>query len=132
MSQIIPSINVSTFEEVQERIKKIEPFVKWCHLDVTDGIFSKHITWHEPMDLPLIQTKLNIEVHLMIKKPEEILNESLQKKLQLSEIDSVQLKGKNIAITLKETEYRKYKKQISKLGLDYDKITEYLLNEIYE
>lgn len=64
----------------------------------------------------------------MNKQPEEILSELIQKKLQLSEIDSVQLKGNNIAIALNETEYRNYKKQISKLKLEYDKITEHLVN----
>ena len=77
MTQIIPSINVPTIEGVQERIAKVEPFVEWCHLDVTDGIFAKHVTWHEPIDLPLIQTKLNVEAHLMIERPEEAIEEWL-------------------------------------------------------
>lgn len=79
MSEIIPSINVRTFEEVKERIKKVEPYVKWCHLDVTDGIFSKHLTWHNPRDLLNFKTKLNIEVHLMVERPEEIIDQWLVK-----------------------------------------------------
>lgn len=73
MIEIIPSINAPTFEEAEEKIKKVEPFVKWCHLDVTDGIFSKHLTWHNPLDLPRFNTKLNAEAHLMIEKPEEAI-----------------------------------------------------------
>lgn len=69
---IIPSINVPTFEEVRERIKKVEPYVEWCHLDVTDGIFSKHVTWHDPADLPLLNIKLKAEVHLMVSQPEKV------------------------------------------------------------
>lgn len=96
MAEIIPSINVRTFEEVEDRIKKVEPYVKWCHLDVTDGIFSKHLTWHNPADLPhlagflselvgsdptkqgltLLKT-LNIEVHLMIAEPEKNIDQWL-------------------------------------------------------
>jgi len=64
----------------------------------------------------------------MNKQPEGILNELIQKKFQILEIDGVQLKGNNIAIALNETEYRNYKKQISKLGLEYDKITDHLVN----
>ena len=71
--QIIPSINSPTFEEVREKIAKIEPYVLWCHLDVTDGVFSKHLTWHNPQDLPMLKTKLKLEVHLMIEEPEKAI-----------------------------------------------------------
>lgn len=82
MHKVIPSINVPTFEEVQERIKQIEHHVSWCHLDVTDGIFSKHITWHNPSDLPLLDTKLNVEVHLMIEEPEKAIDQWLIKPIK--------------------------------------------------
>ena len=77
MTEIIPSINVPTFEEVQERVKKVEPYVTWCHLDVTDGIFSKHPTWRDPDDLPKLDTRLKIEVHLMVEKPERVIDQWL-------------------------------------------------------
>lgn len=75
--EIIPSINVRTFEEVKERIKKVEPYVKWCHLDVTDGIFSKHLTWHDPRDLLSLKTILNVEVHLMVSDPDLVIDDWL-------------------------------------------------------
>ena len=77
MTKIIPSINVQTFEEVQERLNQVELYVQWCHLDVTDGVFSKHLTWHNPADLPLIQTKLKAEVHLMVENPEKHIGQWL-------------------------------------------------------
>ena len=79
LAEVIPSINVQTFEEVQERIKKIEPYVQWCHLDVTDGIFSKHCTWHNSADVSLLDTKLKLEVHLMVQNPEKIIDQWLIK-----------------------------------------------------
>ena len=78
MVEIIPSINAQTFREVQEKIKKIEPHVSWCHLDVTDGIFSTHPTWNNPADLADLKTKLYAEVHLMAMSPEAIVGEWLQ------------------------------------------------------
>ena len=77
MTEIIPSINVKTFEEVEERIARIEPYVKWCHLDVTDGIFSSHETWRNPKDLLDLETNLNIEVHLMVSNPDEVIDDWL-------------------------------------------------------
>ena len=77
MVVIIPSINAPTLEEVQNKIKQVEPYVQWCHLDVTDGIFSKHLTWHNPADLPLLDTKLKVEVHLMVENPEKHIGQWL-------------------------------------------------------
>ncbi len=77
MTEIIPSINVLTFEEVKKRIKQVEPYVSWCHLDVTDGVFSTHPTWRDPADLALLDTALRVEVHLMVENPEAILDKWL-------------------------------------------------------
>lgn len=77
MVELIPSINSSTFEEVKEKIRKVEPYVDWAHLDVTDGVFSKHLTWHNPQDLPALKTKLKLEVHLMIMEPEKTIDQWL-------------------------------------------------------
>lgn len=86
MVEIIPSINVRTFTEVRERIKKVEPHarpadggVKWAHLDVTDGVFSKHETWRDPSNLKSLDTNLNVEVHLMIAEPEKEIDKWLIK-----------------------------------------------------
>lgn len=79
MVEIIPSINVLTFQEVQERIKQVEPYVSWCHLDVTDGIFSEHRTWRNPAHLSLLDTPLNVEVHLMVEEPEKHIDQWLVK-----------------------------------------------------
>lgn len=75
--EVIPSINVRTFDEVKERIKKVEPFVSWCHLDVTDGVFSTHETWRNPSDLLDLETSLNIEVHLMVSNPDKVIDDWL-------------------------------------------------------
>mgnify|MGYP001575715192 FL=1 len=77
MIEIIPSINSPDFEGIVEKVKKVEPYVQWCHLDVTDGIFSKHLTWHNPADLPLLQTSLKVEVHLMVENPEKHIGQWL-------------------------------------------------------
>ena len=66
MSEIIPAINAENFEEVRRRIKLVEPFVKWVHLDVADGTFTSNAIWHQPADLLTLETQLLVEVHLMI------------------------------------------------------------------
>src|SRR3989344_3002029 len=77
MAEIIPSINVDSFEELKRRIALVEPFVDWVHLDISDGTFSNHVSWHESKDLIGFETTAKIEVHLMIDKPEKKIGEWL-------------------------------------------------------
>ncbi len=79
MIEIIPSINVADFNEAVLRIRQVESFVKWVHLDVSDGTFSKHVSWHNPHDLVGFEPKVKIEVHLMIENPEKEIDEWLMK-----------------------------------------------------
>lgn len=77
MVEIIPSINVLDFEELKKKIKLVEKYAHWAHLDVSDGVFTKHVSWHEPKDLVGFKTKLKLEVHLMIDRPEREIEEWL-------------------------------------------------------
>lgn len=66
MVEIIPSINEEVFEKIRQKIRVAEPYVKWAHIDVYDGTFTRHSSWHDPKDLLSFETELNLEVHLMI------------------------------------------------------------------
>jgi len=70
-TQLIPTINAETFEEVKEKIKILEEaaFVlgfEWIQIDVADGTFTDNILWNNPADLNSMGTNLKIEVHLML------------------------------------------------------------------
>jgi len=71
MVDIIPAINADNFEEIKEKIKLVEPYAKWAHLDVADGTFAKNTVWHNAGDLRELDTPLLIEVHLMINDVEK-------------------------------------------------------------
>jgi len=66
MAEIIPAINVETFEDIRGRIKKIETLTEWVHIDVADGTLTPNTIWHNASDLLGIATPLKIEVHLML------------------------------------------------------------------
>jgi len=72
---LIPSINAESFEEVKEKIKMVEPYVLWAHLDISDGTFGKSLTWHNPKDLLNFETKLNLEAHLMVNEVEKKIDQ---------------------------------------------------------
>ena len=70
MVEIIPAINAESFEEIERKIKLVEPLVKWAHLDAADGTFTKNTIWHNPADLVGLKTSLLLEAHLMIDRIE--------------------------------------------------------------
>lgn len=72
--EIIPAINCETREEVESKMRLVEPHVRWVHLDVADGTFTKNTLWHNAADLFVMKTSLNIEVHLMVENPEAVID----------------------------------------------------------
>ena len=93
-TEIIPTILVNTFEEVEEKIKAVEKYVNWIQLDVMDGVFVNNETWphsvvpgiakrgkaysQEIEKLKKLKTKVKIEAHLMVQNPEEEFDEWLE------------------------------------------------------
>lgn len=75
MTEIIPSINVDNFVELEQKIRLVEPYVRRAHIDVSDGVFTKHISWHDPKELVGFTTSLQLEIHLMIDRPEKEIDQ---------------------------------------------------------
>lgn len=79
--QVIPSINTTDFEVIKKQMREIQGLgAEWAHIDVTDGKFSKTVLWNNPKELEAsdIKYQVNIEVHLMIDNPDEVLGEWLR------------------------------------------------------
>ncbi|HEY4497206.1 MAG TPA: hypothetical protein VJC20_00385, partial [Candidatus Paceibacterota bacterium] len=70
MVEIIPSINIDSFKELEQKVRLVEPYVAWAHIDVSDGVFTKHVSWHDPKELVGFKTSIRLEIHLMVKNPE--------------------------------------------------------------
>ena len=77
MLEILPSINRSTWQEVESDIKKIENSADWVEIDVADGTLSKIKTWNNPEELKNLQLEkpLKFCVHLMVKNPEKYIKQ---------------------------------------------------------
>ena len=83
MIQIIPAILEKSFSKVAAKIKTIEkevPEIRWAQLDIADGKFVPNTTWSHPSDLSKLKTKLNLEIHLMVKEPQATLSDWLNQK----------------------------------------------------
>ncbi len=75
---IIPSINVKTKEEFEERVRLIEPHFSHAHLDIADGIFVNNKTIDGFLELEQLETEMTFGVHLMVSKPENHIKRWLE------------------------------------------------------
>ena len=85
MSQIIPALITSNdnltgdFDEFKEKFLKLEPFLSefdnWVQIDITDGKFVATKTDINLSDLKYFTERVNVEFHLMIDRPEEVIGE---------------------------------------------------------
>lgn len=122
---------------IADEIRKITTYYKNNDLSLLEAI--EKITNVRPeiisSYLVVISIQENIQKKLekLTKKHNKtfdaILCEKFAEKFEVTDIDSILMKGNNIVITIKKDQYQNYQKNIKKLGLEYDKITEYLVDE---
>lgn len=80
MKLIAPSILSADFSKLGEEIRAVEAAgADWIHVDVMDGHFVPNITIG-PMIVEAVKkvTKLPIDVHLMIEKPENFIEDFIK------------------------------------------------------
>ncbi|MEK7610441.1 MAG: hypothetical protein AAB468_01695 [Patescibacteria group bacterium] len=74
MIEIIPAVIGINFEAVREKIAIFNDQTNWLHLDVADGQFVPDTTWQSASDLETLNGQAKIEVHLMVRDPEEVVS----------------------------------------------------------
>ena len=99
-------------------VKKIEPYADLVHLDIADGRFVPNKTIDGCEELKKISTKLNFEVHLMVREPGKIIDQWFETKalrflIHWESVDETELlinrvkgSGREVGLVLNpETEY---------------------------
>lgn len=128
--KIIPAILVKTYEEFETMIRAIEPYTDLVHLDIADGEFVSNKTIDGYEELMRVETKLNFEIHLMIKNPEMVIGRWLKTKavryLIHSEsaggleslINQIKGSGRELGLVLNPgTDYSSIEPYIDRIGL---------------
>ncbi len=70
--KVVAVLNCPDLAGVTRKIAIAKTFMGeegWLHLDVTDGIFSKHRNWHDSAEWLALHVPFNLEVHLMVQNP---------------------------------------------------------------
>ncbi len=80
-----------------DRIREIKKLgARWAHVDITDGIFSKTPTWHDAVTYA--NAGIFIEVHLMVVRPELVVDEWLEAGARRIIIHAESLRGKDKSV----------------------------------
>jgi ribulose-phosphate 3-epimerase len=72
--KIAPSILSADFSRLGDEIKAVEDYADYIHVDVMDGHFVPNITIG-PCVLASLKSRLPMDVHLMIEKPEQYIKD---------------------------------------------------------
>jgi ribulose-phosphate 3-epimerase len=77
MFEIVPTIQTASFEDYSEKIKKLVGICPRVSVDIVDGKFAPEQT----LSLETLkdeETQLRLDLHLMVKEPEEWVDRALQ------------------------------------------------------
>lgn len=114
--QIAPSILSADFGKLTAEIAEVEPYVDRIHFDVMDGNFVPNISFGAPI-LKWVQTKLPIDVHLMIEHPWFYLEDFVKAMPAASRAQSVIIVHSEVCAKSGKFTLANVLKMIKKLGV---------------
>lgn len=75
MVEVIPGILDQEFSTIIEKVRKVEEYVDWIQIDILDGTLFGNNNFHDPAPFKNLRTRANLELHMMIVNPEQLINE---------------------------------------------------------
>jgi ribulose-phosphate 3-epimerase len=75
MNEIFPAILAQDEETFRARLKTAEAFAPYVQIDILDNTLYPFSSWCDPAVLKTLETKAEIELHLMVSNPKRWLNE---------------------------------------------------------
>lgn len=97
MPQIIPAILTNNFDEYKNKLKALEDVVSRVQIDIIDGKFADNRTIGVK-EISSIKTSLFLEAHLMIKKPENYIEDFVKAGVKLITVHVESCKNRTSAI----------------------------------
>lgn len=75
MYEVLPGILEDSWEEIEQKIQKVAPFVKKIHIDLVDETFADKKNFFDPSPFAAYTRDTFFELHMMVKEPELYLEE---------------------------------------------------------
>src|SRR3990167_8930579 len=79
LTEIIPAILTDSSDKFRELVHKLEFHTGRIHIDIADGDFVPNKTIKGYNDLREIKSSAQFDVHLMVKRPQEVIKECNRK-----------------------------------------------------
>lgn len=73
--QIIPAILEKDLEPIKKKIALCQGIFNFIQIDICDNQFTQSNTWHNPEDLSQIKNLPDIEIHLMVNSPLDVIDQ---------------------------------------------------------
>jgi len=71
--QIIPAILEKDFSQVRKKIELCQGVFDLVQIDICDGVLVRNITWQNAKDLEKLSMSVDLEIHLMVSDPIEVI-----------------------------------------------------------
>jgi ribulose-phosphate 3-epimerase len=78
MAEVIPAVLEKEFAEIEKKIHLVENHVQYVQIDIADESLVPNKTHLEPNDFAKLKTKVNLELHMMVKDPLRYLEKYAQ------------------------------------------------------
>ncbi len=72
---LVPAILAHSYDEFEAKVRFLEPLFDVAQIDIMDGVFVDNVTYADPQTIGGIETSLQYELHLMVDRPEEIIQQ---------------------------------------------------------
>lgn len=72
--EILPAVLAHTAEEALQKVRAAQDCSPWLQWDIMDGVFVPNTTWHDAEKVQTWTIKNRIELHLMVRDPERVID----------------------------------------------------------
>lgn len=74
-SELIPALLVESEKEFEEKLRLVENDTDTVQVDILDGSLFDNTTWFDAENVGALRTRVNYELHLMVKNPLPIIRQ---------------------------------------------------------
>ncbi len=75
MVEVIPGILEQEFAKIVDKVRLVENYSPWIHIDLLDGTLFSNNCFHDPSAFSSLRTLSKFELHMMVVNPHQLVEE---------------------------------------------------------